>query len=131
MNIIDGLHLIVDGNVKDSALFEQENLHSMFRELVVALKMELIYGPIFRQVALDASKLTGDKFQDEGGISAYAMISTSHIGIHCWPLRRTFMADIFSCRTFDHAAAMEILNQRLSPTDLTVRAIVRRPNIVF
>ena len=130
MNIIDGLHLIVDGNVKDPALFEQENLSALFHELVVGLKMQLIHGPVFRQVVLDPSKLTGDEFQDEGGVSAYAMISTSHISIHCWPLRKTFMADIFSCKIFDHATAMGVLEQRLQPSDLTVRAVVRRPGIV-
>ena len=131
MNIIDGLHLLVDGNVKDPALFEEGNLTAMFHALVSALDMELIHGPYFKQVAIDPSKLTGDKFQDEGGVSAYAMISTSHISIHCWPLRHTFMADIFSCKMFSHEVALGILEKHLQPSGWGVRTIVRRPNVVY
>lgn len=130
-NIIDGLHLIVDGNTKDPSLFAQENLKQMFEELVAALDMQLIHGPIFQEVELDASKLTGDKFQDEGGVSGYAMISTSHMSIHCWPLRQTFMADLFSCKMFDHDKAMAIIDRFLKPNGLNVRAIVRRPDVVI
>ncbi len=131
MNIIDGLHLIVDGNVKDPARFEQANLNSMMLVLVQALDMELIHGPVFRQVEIDPSKLTGDKFRDEGGISGYAMISTSHISIHCWPLRKTFMADIFSCKVFSHEQAMRVIEEHLQPSMINTRAIVRRPDIVL
>jgi S-adenosylmethionine/arginine decarboxylase-like enzyme len=131
MNIIDGLHLLVDGNVQETALFEEANLDAMFRELVAALSMELIFGPYFKKVEIDPSKLTGDKFQDEGGLSAFAMISTSHISIHCWPLRRTFMADIFSCKLFSHETALRILESRLQPTNWGVRTVVRRPNVVY
>jgi S-adenosylmethionine decarboxylase len=130
-NIIDGLHLIVDGNVSDPSLFAEENLKQMFEELVQALDMQLIHGPIFKDVELDASKLSGNAFQDEGGISGYAMISTSHMSIHCWPLRQTFMADLFSCKMFNHDKAMGILDKFLKPSGLNVRAIVRCPAVVI
>ncbi len=131
MNIIDGLHLIVDGNVEDPTVFSEENLGLLFSELVSSLEMKLIHGPIFRAVELDPAKLSGDKFQDEGGISAYAMISTSHISIHCWPLRRTFMADIFSCRIFSHDVALRVVEDRLHPCGMNMRVVVRRPDVVF
>jgi S-adenosylmethionine/arginine decarboxylase-like enzyme len=131
MNIIDGLHLIVDGNVSDPALFSEENLDAMFKELVAELRMDLIYGPIFKQVEVDPAKLTGDKFRDEGGVSAYAMISTSHISMHCWPLRRTFMGDIFSCTTFSHELAMNVIESHLKPSGLKTRMLVRRPDVVL
>lgn len=130
-NIIDGLHLIVDGNVRDPARFAQENLRQMFEELVSALGMQLIHGPVFKDVEIDPLKLTGNQFQDEGGISGYAMISTSHLAIHCWPLRQTFMFDAFSCKMFDHEKAMSILDRFLRPNGLNVRAIVRRPDTVI
>ena len=130
-NVIDGLHLIVDGNVNDPSCFTETHLKQMLEELVQTLDMQLILGPVFRDVELDPSKLTGDKFQDEGGISGYAMISTSHMSIHCWPLRRTFMADIFSCKMFDHEKAMAVVSKYLNPCGLTTRAIVRRPDVVI
>lgn len=130
-NTIDGLHLIVDGNVPEPTVFSEENLRRMFEALVKALDMQLIHGPIFKQVELDPSKLSGDRFQDEGGISGYAMISTSHMSIHCWPLRRTFMADLFSCKTFDIALARGIIESHLNPNSMSIRSVVRRPDIAI
>lgn len=130
MNIIHGLHLIVDGTVNDPGLFAEENLKQLFEAMVAALDMQLIHGPLFKEVEIDPSKLSGDKFVDEGGISGYAMISTSHMSIHCWPLRRTFMADIFSCKMFDHEKALSLVNYYLKPSGLHIRAIVRRPDCV-
>lgn len=131
MNIIDGLHLVVDGNVQEPGLFNEANLTAMFQELISALDMELIHGPIFKNVEVNPAKLTGDKFQDEGGISGYAMISTSHVSIHCWPLRYTFMADIFSCKAFSTELALKVIEKYLQPSATNVRAIARRPDVVL
>lgn len=130
MNIIDGLHLMVDGVVPDASVFEEAHLKAFIESLIGGLDMQLIVGPVFKQVELDPSKLTGNKFQDEGGISGYAMISTSHVSIHCWPLRKTFMFDAFSCKMFDHEKAMQTIDEFLRPSNVNVRAVVRRPPIV-
>jgi S-adenosylmethionine decarboxylase len=130
MNIIDGLHLMVDGTVADASLFEEAHLDTFLKTLISGLDMQLIVGPLFKQVELDPAKLTGNKFQDEGGLSCYAMISTSHISIHCWPLRRTFMFDAFSCKMFDHEKAMQTIYEFLKPSSHNVRVVVRRPPLV-
>lgn len=49
----------------------------------------------------DLRKLNVENFQDEGGISVQALISTSHIAIHGWPNRSLFMFDLVSCKAFD------------------------------
>jgi S-adenosylmethionine decarboxylase len=126
-NSIQGLHLVVDGNVIDPTRFTEDNLYKLFLELVNVLEMTLIHGPIFKLVELEPSKLSGDVFQDEGGISGYAMISTSHMSAHCWPLRRVFMMDIFSCKMFDQQKAMAVIEQFLAPSEFKIRAIVRTP----
>lgn len=43
----------------------------------------------------------GAEFHDDGGMSAQALISTSHITIHVWPRERFAMFDIVSCKRFD------------------------------
>jgi S-adenosylmethionine/arginine decarboxylase-like enzyme len=48
----------------------------------------------------DLKKLYSQVFRDEGGVSVQALISTSHICIHCWPNRDFFMFDIVSCKSF-------------------------------
>jgi S-adenosylmethionine decarboxylase len=126
-NAIDGLHLTLDGRVKDPAVFNETNLRGMMLKLVEDLDMQLIFGPVFKEVEVDPSKLTGDKFVDEGGISGYCMISTSHMSIHCWPLRRVFMADLFSCKGFDHERAIGTVAEFLNPTALNHTRIFRSP----
>jgi S-adenosylmethionine decarboxylase len=108
-----GTHLIIDGYVKDPGVFEAKGLDALFRRLVSALDMQILSGPTFVEVDLDPTKLSGDVFQDEGGITGSCIISTSHIAIHCWPLRRFFSMDVFSCKDFNTAQAMSVINESL------------------
>jgi S-adenosylmethionine decarboxylase len=104
-----GLHLIVDGYVKDPSVFEKEKLHKLFQDLAAALEMKIILGPEFLEVELDPAKLMSDVFQDEGGITGMCVISTSHMSIHCWPIRKCFSMDVFSCKSFDGEKAKKII----------------------
>lgn len=125
-NRIDGLHLVVDGTVEDPArVFVEANLHALLLRLVSDLKMQLIYGPKFLNVEIDESKLTGDEFQDEGGVSGFCMIGTSHISIHVWPLRKHFSLDVFSCKRFDQDEAVKTIMEFLRPKAASFRTMLR------
>jgi S-adenosylmethionine decarboxylase len=113
-NEINGSVLTLDGTTCDPTCFTEDNLRAWMLETAQTLEMDVILGPIFKDVELDPSKLTGDVFQDEGGISGFCMISTSHISIHCWPLRKQFLADVFSCRPFDAMAAIAVAKKHLA-----------------
>ena len=126
-NKIDGLHLIADGRVKNPRrVFTRKNLQALLLKLVDDLNMQLIWGPKFKKVDLDPEKLTGDVFQDEGGISGFCMIGTSHISIHVWPLRQHFSMDVFSCKDFDEAKARATIVEFLGPEGVSFTAIKRR-----
>lgn len=127
-NKIDGVHLVLDG-ISDAPneCFTEANIHAMIAELARALNMQIIMGPVSQEVEVDPSKLTGDVFVDEGGISTICMISTSHISFHTWPLRGVFMADIFSCKSFDVSAAHAITMKFLrSSSKLCTAQVLRR-----
>lgn len=124
---INGLHLLVDGQVEDIRVFRKENLDQLIRQLVTDLDMQIILGPHFKDVELDPSKISSDGFHDDGGTSGFCMISTSHISIHAWPLRKMFMMDIFSCQTFDAYRAQITVKEFLHPTTLKVKSISRCP----
>jgi len=115
-----GRHLIIDGYVKDAGVFTSDALTGLFHELVDALDMKILQGPTFLEVELDESKLSSDVFQDEGGITGSAIISTSHVAIHCWPLRRFFSMDVFSCKEFDAGIALGLIQRKLGVTTSTV-----------
>lgn len=121
-----GLHLILDGYVKDPAVFSASKLDFLFKRLAEKLEMQIIMGPSFLEVELDPSKLTGDVFQDEGGITGMCVISTSHMSIHCWPLRKCFSMDVFSCKDFREDAAMAVINEALDVEVATLTRVDRR-----
>ncbi len=53
----------------------------LFDELAKTLEMAILKKEII-EVQLQPEKLDSAQFQDDGGISAFAIISTSHIAIH-------------------------------------------------
>lgn len=121
-----GLHLILDGHVANPMDFSKIALEELFLQLAAALDMQIILGPNFIEVELDPNKLSGDVFQDEGGITGMCVISTSHISIHCWPLRKCFSMDVFSCKDFDSDSALKIIRKLMSVTEMQVTRIDRR-----
>lgn len=128
-NVIDGLHLIADGQVPERRIeeaFSKHGLTTLMLDLVKVLDMQLIFGPLFKKVKLEPKKLTGNVFQDEGGISGICMIGTSHISVHVWPLRRHFSMDVFSCKSFDEAKAKATLEKHFQPENVTYTAVKRK-----
>ena len=125
-----GLHVILDGYVVDSDVFEKENLIETFQELVKVLDMKILLGPEFLEVPVDPSVLkrvkeTG-RFQDEGGITGFCIISTSHISIHCWPLQNFFSMDVFSCREFNDLSAVDVVKERLGARNINISIVARK-----
>lgn len=66
---------------------------------------------------------------DDGCVTATGLAGGAHMGIHVWPLRRTFMVDMFANQIFEQAAALEILHRHFAPHGLSVRALVRAPDL--
>lgn len=120
-----GLHLIFDGYVKDASVFNKEKLADLFVSLAEALQMQIIMGPEFLEVELDPTKLSSDVFQDEGGITGMCVISTSHMSIHCWPLRKCFSMDVFSCKVFDADVAKQLVKNELGVENVNVLTVDR------
>ncbi len=127
-NEICGTHLIVDGQVHDSKVFEKTNLENLLKTLVTNLEMKLIWGPEFLEVGVEPEKLTGDSFRDEGGTSGFCMINKSHIAIHVWPLRKFFYMDICSCDIFNTELALETITSRLQVEFMNVQQVKRSQN---
>jgi S-adenosylmethionine decarboxylase len=123
MQKIYGKHLLMEGYVEDPQTLEPEKLCEMFDSLVWALGMQYLQRPMAMRVPLDPVRLGSD--EDEGGWSVIAQITTSHISIHTWPLRRAFMLDVFSCRPFDEEVALGIVMNALGVEACTKQMIHR------
>lgn len=111
MQKISGTHLIVDGYVKDPNVFSESNMLQLFDKLVESLDMQYLTPPMVTPVELEPEKLETD--DDEGGVSYFCQITTSHIAAHTWELRGAIMLDVFSCKPFDFSKAFAVLDKHL------------------
>jgi len=108
---ISGLQLTVDGYVRDVESLAKSNILQLFDVLVAKLGMTYLMHPVAYDVPTDPAKIPTD--EDEGGTSYTCQITTSHINLHNWPLRRAVMMDIMSCKTFDLQVAAQLIHQYL------------------
>jgi len=76
--------------------------------LVEALGMRKLGCQVF-DVELDIKKKGKIPFEDEGGVTAVVILSTSHAAIHTWPLRQCFELDVYSCRDFEPGVVLEMV----------------------
>lgn len=125
-----GLHLVVDGYVSDASVFTKEKIEGLFAKIIAALEMKALDKPQVYEVDVDPEVLkrvqeTG-QFEDEGGITAVVVISTSHLAIHCWPLQKFFSLDAFSCKNFDADLAYSILQETLRIEKSNITILQRR-----
>lgn len=124
-----GRHITLDASVRDPSVFSHDHLRGFFLGLCERLDMEIIHGPVFKDVEIDPAKLaavkSGGAFQDEGGTTGMVVISTSHISIHTWELRRFFQLDVFSCKNFDGEAALRFIYESLGVVRASLCEIVR------
>lgn len=113
--LIAGWHLVYDAEVAlESApkLGDVVFLETAFCDLVKLLEMEILVAPVFKAVELEPKKLETE--HDEGGVTGFCVITTSHISIHTWPLRGKFSMDVYSCKSFDEGTVQKFLKERFS-----------------
>lgn len=123
---IAGWHLICDALVAPEhadVLSDVPYLDTMFRDLVQLLGMEILVEPAFRSVPLDPAKL--ESGSDEGGVTGTAVITTSHLSIHTWPLRQRFSLDVYSCKQFSQEVVVDFLKERLHVVQRSTSWIIR------
>jgi S-adenosylmethionine decarboxylase len=123
MKKIAGIHLLIDGYVRDGKTLNPDIISGLFDDLVQRLGMQYLQRPTALRVPMDPDKLQTE--EDEGGWSVICQITTSHISLHGWPLRRAFMMDIFSCCEFDPAEARRVVEQTLGVTAANVKLVKR------
>jgi S-adenosylmethionine/arginine decarboxylase-like enzyme len=93
--------LYFDGYGKSPAILGcEQQLERIVRTVADQAGMRVI-RLVTSNIESDLRKLNQDVFEDEGGISIQALISTSHITLHTWPARSAFMFDLVSCKPFD------------------------------
>ncbi|NDC36972.1 MAG: adenosylmethionine decarboxylase [Proteobacteria bacterium] len=92
-----GHHLLIDGFGVDPKLLNNRLvIEQALRDSATAGEVELL-------------RLASHCFEPQG-VTAFALLSESHISIHTWPERGFFAADLFFCGGQLDAAAAAILH---------------------
>lgn len=95
------------------------------RETVAAAGMRTLGEPQVYDIKEELTRQGERVDPDEPeGVTGVAVLSTSHVAIHTWPHRGYAIIDIFSCRDFQSAAIVGVLEKVFAPlaihiTDLT------------
>jgi S-adenosylmethionine/arginine decarboxylase-like enzyme len=110
---LKGKHLIVDGRADAGRLQDREVVGKLLRGVVELAEMALVDLKVYLVEGADPPN-GGGEFVDDGGLTGYAVLTTSHASIHTWPNRGEFRFDLYSCRPFDHRAVEEFVLRQLS-----------------
>jgi len=114
--------IALDGIVKDSKRIASATYLQKFLSSVAEKAGMTVLNITTSYIKEDLNKLGAIPFEDEGGISVQALISTSHIAIHTWRLSRTFMFDLVSCRKFDYDMIEKFVVKSLGVDKIIYRA---------
>ena len=117
-----GLHLTLDLEDCDELLLQDLRLtHDVLQSLASQLGMTALTPPT-------AFHYDGGASPRDEGITGFIVIAQSHISIHTFPHKRFAFADVFSCRTFDTAAATRLLALAYRSTVHTAHIVERGRN---
>ena len=119
-----GRHIKVIGSAEPEAMRSVANVERFLRDLIGKLGMRALGAPLTFEVEEELARIGAEPFEDEGGTTGIAVLSTSHCAIHTWPLRSYFVMDVYSCRDFDPALVEATLvdhfgAHRMKVTDLS------------
>lgn len=112
LHVRTGRQLLVDGDCSGRTARERPDLQKAVSELVRRLNMTQL-GNMGVSVPWVIERLGREPYEDEGGISVCSLLSTSHITVHTWPLRRIFKLDVYSCRDFDPKVVLDWAQEHL------------------
>jgi len=113
-------------------LRSRELIGTYLISVVKRIGMQAIDAPTIHVVDENLAKTGVEPFTDDGGITGFIPLSSSHCAIHTWPLRGQATILIYSCVPFDIEAAIDETRtafepSALVPTDLTKHALINNP----
>lgn len=95
------LHLdVFDGNL--DALNSENVARHLLEDVITSLEMQALVAP-------SALTYDGGTKPNEGGVTAFAVITESHVACHTWPKRRFAQVNVSSCRAFDVDPVVKIV----------------------
>jgi len=113
-------HLVVRAEV-DNPIINKAKATKFLRSLIKKINMKPLYGP-----TASYCKMEGNK-----GITAFAIIETSHIAMHIWdePQPALVQLDVYSCSDFDPKTVFEHL-ESMKPVVIDYKFLDREKQFI-
>jgi len=106
--ILEHKHIIIRAEVSEP-ITKRNKAIKFLNRIVKAIDMKAMYGP-----TATYCKMPGNR-----GVTAFAIIETSHIALHIWDEVNPALVqlDVYSCSDFEPKKVLDIL-QELKPTKI-------------
>ena len=118
--LLEHLHLLVRAEVK-VPIKKPSEAETFLREIIEAIDIKILYGPIAQY-----SPKTGNR-----GITAFAVIETSHVAMHIWDEIDPALVqlDVYSCANFDKNKVFSKL-ETLKPSKIDYKYLDRKQSFI-
>ena len=105
-NLLKHKHIIIRAEVSDP-ITKRNKAIKFLNKIIKAIGMKAMYGP-----TATYCKMPGNR-----GVTAFAIIETSHVALHIWDEVNPALVqlDVYSCSDFEPKKVLDIL-QELKPT---------------
>lgn len=116
MNLLVHKHLLVRAEVK-APIVNKNKAIKFLRTLIKAINMKAMYGP-----TASYCKMKGNR-----GVTAFAIIETSHIAMHIWDEVDPALVqlDVYSCADMDPNKVIKIIKQELDTVKIEYKFLDR------
>ena len=116
MNLLVHKHLLVRAEVK-APIVNKNKAIKFLRTLIKAINMKAMYGP-----TASYCKMKGNR-----GVTAFAIIETSHVAMHIWDEVDPALVqlDVYSCAEMDPNKVIEIIKQELDTVKIEYKFLDR------
>ena len=113
-----GQHLIVDAAGCNDRISDRDAIAAFAADLVKAIDMKAYGAPWIEHFGHDLPKASG--------FTLVQLIETSNINAHFCDDSGEAYFDIFSCKSFEEAVAIEVIQNHFEPLQCETRSVVRQ-----
>lgn len=116
MSLLVHKHLLIRAEV-NIPIINKNKAIKFLKKLIKSINMKAMYGP-----TASYCKMKGNR-----GVTAFAIIETSHIAMHIWDEVNPALVqlDVYSCADMDPNRVIEILNQELETVKIEYKFLDR------
>ena len=113
--ILEHKHIIIRAEVSEP-ITKRNKAIKFLNRIIKAIGMKAMYGPT----------ATYCKMEGNRGVTAFAIIETSHVALHIWDevAPGLVQLDVYSCSEFEPKKVLDIL-QELKPTKVEHKTLDR------